>query len=108
MSALDIVTWYVYLVSSVLFVAGLHFMNSPRTARNGNRISAVGMVIAVVMAVVRLVVSGFVSVTAVVVLAIGVVIGAVAGVVSARRVKMTAMPQLVSVFNTVGGGAGSS
>ncbi|WP_314686231.1 NAD(P)(+) transhydrogenase (Re/Si-specific) subunit beta [uncultured Bifidobacterium sp.] len=105
MSALDVVTWYVYLVSAVLFVAGLHFMNSPRTAREGNRISAVGMVIAVVMAVVRLVVSGFVSVTAVVILAVGVLIGAIAGVVSARRVTMTAMPQLVSVFNTVGGGA---
>ena len=48
---------------------------------------------------------GFVNVVAVVVLVVGILIGAVAGVVSAKKVKMTDMPQLVSVFNTVGGGA---
>ena len=104
-SVIDIVAWFAYLLAAVLFVVGLHFMNSPKTARRGNQISAVGMVIAVVMAFVHLFVQGFVSSTAVIVLVVGIAIGAVAGVVSAKKVKMTDMPQLVSVFNTVGGGA---
>ena len=104
-SVIDIVAWFAYLLAAVLFVVGLHFMNSPKTARRGNQISAVGMVIAVVMAFVHLFVQGFVSSTAVIVLVVGIAIGAVAGVVSAKKVKMTDMPQLFSVFNTVGGGA---
>ena len=103
--AIDIVAWFVYLFSSVLFVVGLHFMNSPKTARKGNQISAFGMVVAVLMAFIVLFAKGFVNVVAVVVLVVGILIGAVAGVVSAKKVKMTDMPQLVSVFNTVGGGA---
>ncbi|PWG60760.1 NAD(P)(+) transhydrogenase (Re/Si-specific) subunit beta [Bifidobacterium catulorum] len=102
---IDIIAWFVYLLAAVMFVMGLHFMNSPKTARKGNQISATGMVFAVVMAFVHLFVKGFISVTAVVVLVAGILIGAVAGVVSAKKVKMTDMPQLVSVFNTVGGGA---
>lgn len=102
---IDIVAWFVYLLSAVLFVVGLHFMNSPKTARKGNQISAFGMVVAVLMAFIVLFAKGFVNVVAVVVLVVGILIGAVAGVVSAKKVKMTDMPQLVSVFNTVGGGA---
>ncbi|EFA23595.1 NAD(P)(+) transhydrogenase (Re/Si-specific) subunit beta [Bifidobacterium gallicum] len=104
-SVLDIVAWFVYLFSAVMFVMGLHFMNSPKTARKGNFISAFGMIVACVMAFVVLFVQGFISVTAVIVLIAGIAIGAIAGVVSAKKVKMTDMPQLVSVFNTVGGGA---
>lgn len=103
--AIDIVAWFVYLFSAVLFVVGLHFMNSPKTAREGNQISAFGMVVAVLMAFIVLFAKGFVNIVAVVVLVVGILIGAVAGVVSAKKVKMTDMPQLVSVFNTVGGGA---
>ena len=103
--AIDIVAWFVYLFSAVMFVVGLHFMNSPKTARKGNRLSAFGMVVAVIMAFVVLFAKGFVNVVAVVVLVAGILIGAIAGVVSAKKVKMTDMPQLVSVFNTVGGGA---
>ena len=102
---IDIVAWFVYLLAAVMFVTGLHFMNSPKTARKGNQVSATGMVFAVIMAFVHLFVSGFISTTAVVILVVGIAIGAVAGVVSAKKVKMTDMPQLVSVFNTVGGGA---
>ena len=50
MNAIDTVAWFVYLLSAVMFVIGLHFMNSPKTARRGNQISAVGMVIAIIMA----------------------------------------------------------
>ena len=105
MNAIDTVAWFVYLLSAVMFVIGLHFMNSPKTARRGNLISAAGMVIAVIMAFVRLFVTGYRSTTAIVLLLLGILIGAVAGVVSAKKVKMTDMPQLVSIFNTVGGGA---
>ena len=103
--AIDIAAWFAYLFSAVLFVVGLHFMNSPKTARKGNQISAFGMVVAVLMAFIVLFAKGFVNIVAVVVLVVGILIGAVAGVVSAKKVKMTDMPQLVSVFNTVGGGA---
>ncbi|MDT7512650.1 NAD(P)(+) transhydrogenase (Re/Si-specific) subunit beta [Bifidobacterium sp. H1HS10N] len=105
MNTLDIITWFVYLLSSVMFVMGLHYMNSPKTARTGNRISAAGMVIAVAMAFIHLFATGFSSSLAIILLVLGILIGSAAGVYSARKVKMTDMPQLVSVFNTVGGGA---
>ena len=105
MNTLDIITWFVYPLSSVMFVMGLHYMNSPKTARTGNRISAVGMVIAVAMAFIHLFATGFTSSLAIILLVLGILIGSAAGVYSARKVKMTDMPQLVSVFNTVGGGA---
>ncbi len=104
-STVDIVAWCVYVLAAVLFVMGLHYMNSPKTARKGNFVSAVGMVIAVVMAFVKLFIDGGFSKIALILLVAGIVIGAVAGVISAKKVKMTDMPQLVSVFNTVGGGA---
>ena len=105
MNTLDIITWFVYLLSSVMFVMGLHYMNSPKTARTGNRISAAGMVIAVAMAFIHLFATGFNSSLAILLLVLGILIGSAAGVYSAKKVKMTDMPQLVSVFNTVGGGA---
>ncbi|WP_029678620.1 NAD(P)(+) transhydrogenase (Re/Si-specific) subunit beta [Bifidobacterium sp. 7101] len=105
MNILDIITWFVYLLSSVMFVMGLHYMNSPKTARTGNRVSAAGMVIAVAMAFIHLFATGFNSSLAIILLVLGILIGSAAGVYSARKVKMTDMPQLVSVFNTVGGGA---
>lgn len=106
-SAIDIVAWFVYLLAAVMFVMGLHYMNSPKTARKGNFISAAGMVIAVVMAFVKLFVQHDLirSWVAIGLLVAGILVGAVAGVWSAKKVKMTDMPQLVSVFNTVGGGA---
>ena len=51
---IDIVAWFVYVLASVMFVMGLHYMNSPKTARKGNFISAAGMVIAVAMAFIKL------------------------------------------------------
>ncbi|TCD55093.1 NAD(P)(+) transhydrogenase (Re/Si-specific) subunit beta, partial [Alloscardovia theropitheci] len=104
-STLDIVTWFVYVLSAVLFVMGLHYMNSPKTARKGNTVSAVGMVVAIVMAFIHMAMTGVESPIAVIVLVVGIAIGALVGVWSALKVHMTDMPQLVSVFNTVGGGA---
>ena len=106
---LGVIEWFVYLLAAVMFVIGLHLMNSPKTARRGNLISAAGMVMACVMAFIVLFVeeigNGFAHGVAVALLIVGIAIGAIIGVWSARKVKMTDMPQLVSVFNTVGGGA---
>ena len=95
-----------WLAGAACFVLGLHQMNSPATARNGNRLSATGMVIAVGATLVYLVTrEGGLSATALVIIVVGFLIGGGAGLYTARTVKMTAMPQLVSLFNAVGGGA---
>jgi NAD(P) transhydrogenase subunit beta len=104
-SNLDTTTHLLYLLSAVCFVLGLHLMNSPATARRGNQVSAAGMVLAIVTTVVILGHDRSSTAVAVLVLVLGVAVGGVAGAVTARRVAMTAMPQLVSVLNAVGGGA---
>ncbi len=105
MNTLDIVIRLVYLAAATCFVLGLHLMNSPVTARRGNILSAAGMAAAVAATLVLLVDSGTVSGTGWIVLGSGAAIGTVAGWYFARTVAMTAMPQLVSLFNAVGGGA---
>ncbi|WP_329478867.1 NAD(P)(+) transhydrogenase (Re/Si-specific) subunit beta [Kribbella sp. NBC_01484] len=105
MTVFDTTTHLLYLATAVCFVLGLQLMNSPATARRGNQLSALGMAVAVGLTVVVLVHDRTITATAAVVLAAGVAVGAGAGLVAARRVKMTAMPQLVSLFNAVGGGA---
>jgi NAD(P) transhydrogenase subunit beta len=95
-----------WLAGAACFVLGLHQMNSPATARNGNRLSASGMTIAVAATLVWLVAQPRgLSPVAWVVIVVGFAIGGGAGLYTARTVKMTAMPQLVSLFNAVGGGA---
>src|SRR3979409_1672249 len=90
-----------YLLAAVLFILGLKQLSSPKTARNGNYTAAVGMVIALAATVPQL---HFTSAGAIVVL-VGVVIGAAVGTIGARQVKMTAIPQMVALFNGAGGGA---
>jgi proton-translocating NAD(P)+ transhydrogenase subunit beta len=83
-------------------------MNSPATARNGNRLSAGGMALAIAATAVWLLVlppTGELNVTGWVIILAGVAIGGGYGLYSARTIPMTAMPQLVSLFNAVGGGA---
>jgi NAD(P) transhydrogenase subunit beta len=95
-----------WLLGAAMFVLGLHQMNSPATARNGNRLSALGMTIAVVATFVLLLARpGGISPFALGIIVVGIVIGGGIGLWLARRVAMTAMPQLVSLFNAVGGGA---
>ena len=88
-----------YLVSAVLLIVGIKRLSSPATARSGNVIAALGMTIAL----------GFTlldrDIDAYWLLAAGVAVGTVIGVASARLVRMTAMPQMVALFNGVGGGA---
>jgi NAD(P) transhydrogenase subunit beta len=98
-----------WLAGASAFVLGLMRMNSPATARNGNLLSAAGMAIAIIATAVYLLArpageSGFNSIGWLIIV-LGIVIGGGAGLYSARTVKMTAMPQLVSLFNAVGGGA---
>jgi NAD(P) transhydrogenase subunit beta len=88
-----------YLVALITFVIGLKRLSSPATARTGNRIAAVGMLIAIIATLVDKRVASFGAI------AVAMVIGAVIGAVGARKVKMTAMPQMVALFNGVGGGA---
>jgi H+-translocating NAD(P) transhydrogenase subunit beta len=95
----------VYIVAAACFVLGLHLMNSPATARRGNQVSTAGMAIAVVATLVLLIHEGSVTGVGWTVLIVGALLGSVAGLYSAQRVQMTAMPQLVSMFNAVGGGA---
>ncbi len=94
------------LAGAVCFVLGLHLMNSPASARNGNLVSASGMVIAVLATLVGLVTQpGGLSGTAWAIIVVGFLLGGGLGLYAARSVKMTEMPQLVSLFNAVGGGA---
>src|SRR5437764_4810440 len=88
-----------YLATIVAFILALKFLSHPTTARRGNWIGAVGMLIAIVVTFAQ---QGIVSYWEI---ALGMVIGGVFGAVAARRVRMTAMPQMVALFNGVGGGA---
>ncbi len=88
-----------YLVTIVTFILALHFLSSPAHARRGNQIGAAGMLVAIVVTFAK---SGMTSYWAI---ALAMVIGGGFGAVAARKVKMTAMPQMVALFNGVGGGA---
>jgi len=93
-----------FIAGAALFVIGLHLMNSPATARTGNRISATGMVIAIVAELV-FVIQGGLGLGNWVLLIGGLALGGGLGLRMARTVAMTSMPQLVSLFNAVGGAA---
>ncbi|MBA2597453.1 MAG: NAD(P)(+) transhydrogenase (Re/Si-specific) subunit beta [Chloroflexia bacterium] len=86
-----------YLIAAVCFIVGLKLLSSPATARRGNQIAALGMAIAVVA---TLFMPGMQNIWLILV---GLVIGAVLATFPARSVKMTAMPQMVAIFNGMGG-----
>lgn len=88
-----------YLLSAILFVVGLKRLQSPATARAGNAIAAVAMALAIGATVVDNEILSWTQIF------IGVAIGGLVGGVSARMVKMTAMPEMVGLFNGFGGGA---
>ncbi len=88
-----------YLATIVCFVLALRFLSSPKHARRGNWVGGVGMIIAIVS---TLLLDGIGNWA---LMAIAAAIGSAVGVVGARKVKMTAMPQMVALFNGVGGGA---
>ena len=88
-----------YLVAAVCFILALKGLSSPRSARRGNLLGAVGAFIALAVTFVVYEVRNLVWILA------AIVLGTTVGVLFARRVAMTAMPQLVALFNGVGGGA---
>jgi NAD(P) transhydrogenase subunit beta len=92
-----------YIVAFSLLIYGMTGLTGPRTAVRGNKIAAVGMAIAVVATLLRA--HEFSGSGTVWLILLGVVIGTAIGVPAALRVKMTAMPQMVAIFNGVGGGA---
>jgi NAD(P) transhydrogenase subunit beta len=98
MSRVDVIR-LLYIVAFALFIYGLMGLTGPRTAVRGNRIAAVGMAIAVVA---TLLLPGMGNWGLIV---LGVAIGTAVGIPAARQVRMTAMPQMVALFNGVGGGA---
>lgn len=87
----------VYILASVLFIFGLKMLGSAETAKKGNLVSAIGMLIAVV---VTLLDQNIVDYTWIL---IGITLGTVIGATAALRVKMTAMPEMVAIFNGFGG-----
>jgi len=105
MDTLDALVRLAWLVGAAGFVIGLMRMNSPATARNGNLLSAGGMAIAIGGTAVLLAARGEAGLTAWIIIVAGIALGGGLGLYTARTVKMTAMPQLVSLFNAVGGGA---
>lgn len=85
-----------YIAASVLFIIGLKMLSSPLTARKGNALSALGMLVAIIATLL----SAGLSYEWI---AAGLVIGSVVGIFSALKVKMTSMPEMVALFNGFGG-----
>jgi NAD(P) transhydrogenase subunit beta len=88
-----------YVLASGLFIFGLKMLGSPATARRGNMVSAIGMLIAIVVALLD---QGIVDFTWI---AGGMIVGGLIGAVAARAVAMTSMPEMVALFNGLGGAA---
>ncbi len=91
-----------YVIAAVLFILGIKKLSSPKTARNGNTIASIGMLIAIIATVVSPR-SGIELDFKLI--AIGIIIGSIIGATFAVRVQMTQMPQMVAIFNGFGGGA---
>ncbi len=90
-------TEILYLGTAVAFIVGLKQLGGPRTARSGNRIAAIGMLLAIVLTLVSSSIVNWGTVAA------GLVVGAGIGAWAAVRVQMTSMPQMVAAFNGLGG-----
>jgi NAD(P) transhydrogenase subunit beta len=99
MSLQEILIAFAYMIASACFVIGLMWLQSPKRARAGNMLSALGMLLAIIA---TLFVSGIKDYSVII---IGMIIGSALGAVMARTVKMTAMPQMVGILNGFGGGA---
>ncbi|MCI4651392.1 NAD(P)(+) transhydrogenase (Re/Si-specific) subunit beta [Phaeodactylibacter sp.] len=97
---IDFIINIAYLIGALAFVWGLRLLSSPDTARRGNIVAGVGMVIAIIAAIGQPIEGASNNYLWI----IGaIVIGAIVGLVSAKKVQMTAMPQMVSIFNGLGG-----
>ena len=99
---MQVAPFLAYLAAAALFIYGIRRLRTPETARSGNTLAAVGMVIALVATIF---VADIDRVLSAAEIGVGVLVGSVLGAVAAQRVQMTAMPQMVAAFNGVGGGA---
>jgi len=97
MGSLELIIQLAYLLSAVLFIMGLKKLSSPATARRGNMLSAAAMLIAIVVTLLDESILSFEWIV------VGLIIGTLIGTAMARLVKMTDMPQMVAVFNGLGG-----
>ena len=94
---MDTLTQYAYIISAALFIFGLKQLSSPATARRGNAISSLGMLVAIVATLLDQDIVDFQWI------AIGMVVGGIIGGSAARLVQMTKMPEMVALFNGFGG-----
>ncbi len=96
---MELISYLGYLLATCLFIFGLKRLGAPNTARQGNIISATGMLIGVLATFIQTDFAGFQLIL------IGIIVGAVIGVLAAKLVAMTAMPEMVALLNGFGGGS---
>jgi NAD(P) transhydrogenase subunit beta len=96
---MEIISYLVYLIASVCFIFGIKKLSSPKTARQGNQLAAIGMLLAIIVTLLDQRILTFEYII------LGVVIGSLIGAVFALKVQMTGMPQMVGLLNGFGGGA---
>jgi len=96
---MQIVSYIIYLIASILFIFGIKKLGSPKTARQGNMLSSIGMLLAVVITLFDHAIITYEWIIA------GLVVGALIGSLMATKVQMTGMPQMVGLLNGFGGGA---
>ena len=96
---METVSYLVYLVASVCFIFGIKKLSSPKTARQGNQLSALGMLLAIVVTLIDQRILSYELII------LGAIIGSLIGAVFALKVQMTGMPQMVGLLNGFGGGA---
>ena len=98
---MQVLTFLAYLAAAALFISGIRRLRTPETARSGNTIAALGMLIALVATFFVIDIDPTLGLP---LIGGGILLGGIVGAVSAQRVPMTGMPQLVAAFNGVGGG----
>jgi NAD(P) transhydrogenase subunit beta len=96
---MNIITALAYLLSSILFILGLKNLSSPKTARKGNQLAMSAMLIAIIVTLTKNEILDFTLII------VGLIIGSAIGAIIARKIQMTAVPQMVALFNGLGGGA---
>ena len=96
---MEILLYLVYLVASVCFIFGIKKLSSPKTARQGNQLAAIAMLLAIVVTLLDQRILTFEYII------LGIVVGSAIGAVMAIKVQMTGMPQMVGLLNGFGGGA---
>ena len=103
MNLMESLLLLIYLIASITFILGLKMLSNPKTARNGNLVAAVGMALAIVGTIAFYTESSGNHLGNHLWIFGALAIGGIVGTMSAKKVKMTAMPQMVSVFNGMGG-----